>query len=153
MSGDDDGADDPDDDDCDDVTDAGDAGRVVEPAPVEETAAVVAEDAAEEPAAKPKRARRAKAKPADAIADDAARIEIEAQPVPETVVEPAEPAEPAVEEAAAALDDPKPARANRDIANIASAPVIKSSTTKDESPDDEPEKPKKGGWWQRRGFF
>jgi ribonuclease E len=60
--------------------------------------------------------------------------------------------EPVVEEAAAALDEPKPARANRDIDTIASQPVIKSSTVEKQD-DSEPPKPKKGGWWQKRGFF
>jgi len=116
-----------------------------------------AEAVAEEAPAKPKRARRSRAKAAaEAPADEAARSEIEAQPA----VAPAEPeaeatpAEPEVETAAADLDEPaKPVRANRDISNIASEPVVKSSTAKESAPGDEPEKPKKGGWWQRRGFF
>jgi ribonuclease E len=108
---------------------------------------------AEEPAAKPKRARRSRAKAVEEVAtDEAARSEIEAQPA--SAAEEATPVEPEVEAASAALDEPaKPGRANRDISKIASEPVVKSSTTKEAAPDDEPEKPKKGGWWQRRGFF
>ncbi len=108
---------------------------------------------AEEPPAKPKRARRSRAKAVEEVAtDEAARSEIEAQPA--SAAEEATPVEPEVEAASAALDEPaKPGRANRDISKIASEPVVKSSTTKEAAPDDEPEKPKKGGWWQRRGFF
>ncbi|WP_430440658.1 Rne/Rng family ribonuclease [Shinella sp.] len=108
---------------------------------------------AEEPPAKPKRARRSRAKAVEEVAtDEAARSEIEAQPA--AAAEETTPVEPEVEAASAALDEPaKPGRANRDISKIASEPVVKSSTTKEAAPDDEPEKPKKGGWWQRRGFF
>jgi len=125
-------------------------------APVE----VAAEAAAEEPPAKPKRARRSRAKATEeATADEAARREIEAQPAaPAAATEEAAPAEteaePEVETASADLAEPaKPVRANRDLSKIASEPVVKSSTKKEAAPDDEPEKPKKGGWWQRRGFF
>ncbi|TAA63575.1 ribonuclease E/G [Shinella sp. JR1-6] len=108
---------------------------------------------AEEPPAKPKRARRSRAKAVEEVAtDEAARSEIEAQPA--AAAEETTPVEPEVEAASAALDEPaKPGRANRDISKIASEPVVKSSTTKEAALDDEPEKPKKGGWWQRRGFF
>ncbi len=126
--------------------------------------AVVAEEApveavAEELPAKPKRARRSRAKAVEeAVTDEAARSEIEAQPVAATVAavveEEVTPVEPEVEVAAADLEEPaKPVRANRDISKIASPPVVKSSTAKESAPDDDPEKPKKGGWWQRRGFF
>lgn len=102
-----------------------------------------------EPKAKPRRSRKPKAEPkveaVEVTADVAAQAEVEGQAV-ETV------AEPAVEEAATALDEVKPTRANRDLATIASSPVVKSSSAQEKS-DDEPEKPKKGGWWQRRGFF
>ena len=110
---------------------------------------------AEEPPAKPKRARRSRAKVVEEVAtDEAARSEVEAQPVAVAAVEEVAPAEPEVEAASAALDEPaKSGRANRDISNIASEPVVKSSTTKEAAPEDDPEKPKKGGWWQRRGFF
>jgi ribonuclease E len=114
-----------------------------------------AEVVAEEPPAKPKRARRSRAKVVEEVAtDEAARSEVEAQPVVVAAVEEVAPAEPEVETASAALDEPaKSGRANRDISKIASEPVVKSSTTKEAAPEDDPEKPKKGGWWQRRGFF
>ncbi|HEV7245359.1 MAG TPA: ribonuclease E/G [Shinella sp.] len=126
--------------------------------------AVVAEEApaeavAEELPAKPKRARRSRAKAVEeAVTDEAARSEIEAQPVAATVAavveEDVTPVEPEVEGAAADLEEPaRPVRANRDLSKIASQPVVKSSTAKESAPDDDPEKPKKGGWWQRRGFF
>ncbi|MGB3874566.1 MAG: ribonuclease E/G, partial [Shinella zoogloeoides] len=93
---------------------------------------------------------------AETPADEAARSEIEAQPAPVPAEPAAEatPVEPEVETAAADLAEPaKPVRANRDISNIASEPVVKSSTAKEGAQEDESEKPKKGGWWQRRGFF
>jgi len=110
---------------------------------------------AEEPPAKPKRARRSRAKAVEeTTADEAARSEIEAQPAPVVAAAEAAPAEPEVAEASADLEEPaKPARANRDISRIASEPVIKSSSTKEAATDEDAEKPKKGGWWQRRGFF
>lgn len=113
------------------------------------------EAVAEEPPAKPKRARRSRAKATEEAATDAAaRSEIEAQPAAAAPVEETAPAEPEVEAAAADIEETaKPARANRDLSKIASEPVVKSSTAKEATPDDEPEKPKKGGWWQRRGFF
>ncbi|THK39951.1 ribonuclease E/G [Ensifer sp. MPMI2T] len=96
--------------------------------------------------AKPKRTRK-KAVKADADADEAAQEAIEAQP------ETADAAE-AVEEAEAEPEETKPTRANRDLATIASEPVITSNvSSKAENNDEEPPKPKKGGWWQRRGFF
>ncbi|MDW5317669.1 ribonuclease E/G [Rhizobium sp. PL01] len=89
-----------------------------------------------------------------ATADADAQAAVEAKPEVVAVAE-----EPAVEKAAADLDETKleeikPVRANRDIETIASEPVIKSSSTvqKDDG-DAEPAKPKKGGWWQKRGFF
>lgn len=116
-----------------------------------------AEPVAEEAPAKPKRARRSRAKAAaETPADEAARSEVEAQPAPVPAEPAAEatPVEPEVETAAADLAEPaKPVRANRDISNIASEPVVKSSTAKEGAQEDESEKPKKGGWWQRRGFF
>jgi len=115
------------------------------------------EPVAEEAPAKPKRARRSRAKAAaETPADEAARSEVEAQPAPVPAEPAAEatPVEPEVETAAADLAEPaKPVRANRDISNIASEPVVKSSTAKEGAQEDESEKPKKGGWWQRRGFF
>ncbi|MNL70334.1 hypothetical protein D3C87_1953200 [compost metagenome] len=60
----------------------------------------------------------------------------------------------AIEEAAADLEEGKPARANRDLSTIASEPVLTSTVTnKNEGPEEDQSKPKKGGWWQRRGFF
>jgi len=141
----------------DEGDDEGEEIAAVEAETVEVAAApeeVPAEVVAEEAPAKPKRARRSRAKAAAEVVapDEAARSEVEAQPV--AVVEEAAPAEPEVEEASADLEEPaKPVRANRDINKIASEPVVKSSTTKEATPEDEPEKPKKGGWWQRRGFF
>nr|WP_314094546.1 ribonuclease E/G [uncultured Shinella sp.] len=126
--------------------------EVVEVAAVAEETPV--ETVAEEAPAKPKRARKSRAKAAaeEVTTDEAARVEIEAQPAA-AVVE-STPVEPAVEEAAADLDDTaKPARGNRDINKIASEPVVKSSTTKEAAAEEEADKPKKGGWWQRRGFF
>jgi len=136
--------------------DEGEEIAAVEAEAVEVTAApeeAPAEVVAEEAPAKPKRARRSRAKAtAEEVApDEAARSEVEAQPV--AVVEEAAPAEPEVEEASADLEEPaKPARANRDINKIASEPVVKSSSAKDAA-EEEADKPKKGGWWQRRGFF
>ncbi|SOC39467.1 RNAse E [Rhizobium subbaraonis] len=117
-----------------------------QPAPSEEE--VVAEVQAE-PAPKARRTRKAKTKKEaepEVTADVEAQAAIEDQPAEDVAVE------EAVEEAAADLDEAKPARANRDLSTIASAPVVKSSSPK-EKEGDEPEKPKKGGWWQRRGFF
>ena len=143
----------------DDDGDEGEAEEVVAvEAEVVEVAAVAEETpietVADEAPAKPKRARksRAKAVAEEVTTDEAARVEIEAQPAA-AVVE-STPVEPAVEEAAADLDDTaKPARGNRDINKIASEPVVKSSTTKEAAAEEEADKPKKGGWWQRRGFF
>ncbi|OAP40410.1 ribonuclease [Sinorhizobium glycinis] len=101
--------------------------------------------AAEAKPAKPKRSRKkaaateATAENADATAEQA----IEAQPD--------DSAPAAVEEAVADLEGAKPARSNRDLATIASEPVVTSNVAKNE--EEEPTKPKKGGWWQRRGFF
>ncbi|WEX78658.1 ribonuclease E/G [Sinorhizobium numidicum] len=122
-------------------------------ASVEEVAAAPAVSAAEEvieepKPAKPKRSRKKAAKPEEAAEDidAAAGKSVEAQPEAADAT--------AVEEAAADLEGAKPARANRDLATIASEPVITSNApTKTEGNDDEQAKPKKGGWWQRRGFF
>ncbi len=83
-----------------------------------------------------------------ATADADAQAAVEATPEQVSVAE-----EPVVEKAAAALEETKPVRANRDIDAIASEPVVKSSTVKKDDGDGEPAKPKKGGWWQKRGFF
>ncbi len=125
---------------------------------------VAAEEVVEAPAvveaeakpAKPKRSRK-KAVPAveEAVAEEApaatidadAQAAVEATPEPVAVVE-----EPAVEEAAASLEETKPVRANRDLDTIASEPVVKSSSKESDGDGDAP-KPKKGGWWQKRGFF
>ncbi|MCV9997368.1 ribonuclease E/G [Pararhizobium sp. YC-54] len=131
----------------------------------EVVSAVAVEDIAEAPVvaeedvkpAKPKRSRKKAVAAAEvavaeeapvATADADAQAAIEAKPEAEAIVE-----EPAVEKAAAALEETKPVRANRDIETIASEPVVKSSTVKKDEGDAEPEKPKKGGWWQKRGFF
>ncbi|MXN46743.1 Rne/Rng family ribonuclease [Shinella kummerowiae] len=157
------GAEGTDGDDAEGDTDEADAGAVETVEVDVAEVAVVAEEApveavAEEAPAKPKRARRSRAKAAEeAVVDDAARSEIEAQPAAATVeaaIEEATPAEPEVVTASADLEEPaKPARANRDLSKIASEPVVKSSTTKEAAPEDDADKPKKGGWWQRRGFF
>ena len=146
---------------AEDDEDEGEEEAVV--AVTEEVAAVeepAAEVAAEEPPAKPKRARRSRKAAAEeeVATDETAREAIEATPVAEVMEEPQEaatPVEPAVETAVADLEEEpaKPARANRDLSTIASAPVVKSSAAKDSAPGDDPEKPKRGGWWQRRGFF
>ncbi len=126
---------------------------------------VAAEEVVEAPAvveaeakpAKPKRSRKkavtaveeAVAEEAPAATIDAdAQAAVEATPEPVAVVE-----EPAVEEAAASLEETKPVRANRDLDTIASEPVVKSSSAKDGDGDGDAPKPKKGGWWQKRGFF
>lgn len=157
------GAEGADGDDAEGDTDEADAGAVATVEVDVAEVAVVAEETpveavAEEAPAKPKRARRSRAKAAEeAVVDDAARSEIEAQPAAATVeaaIEEATPAEPEVVTASADLEEPaKPARANRDLSKIASEPVVKSSTTKEAAPEDDADKPKKGGWWQRRGFF
>ncbi|CAN7146630.1 Rne/Rng family ribonuclease [Rhizobium sp. LjRoot98] len=107
--------------------------------------------------AKPKRSRKkAVAAVEEAVAEQApvmtadadAQAAVEAKPETVAAIE-----EPAVEKAAADLEDTKPVRANRDIDAIASEPVVKSSTVKKDEGDTEPAKPKKGGWWQKRGFF
>ncbi|MFC3071954.1 Rne/Rng family ribonuclease [Shinella pollutisoli] len=150
-----DGAADDDDDEGDDEEEAAAIVSVTEEEAGE--APVVAEAEAEEAPAKPKRARRSrKAAAEESVAeevptDEAVRAEIEAAPVEEVAEIPAE---PAVETAAADLDEPeKPVRGNRDLSRIASEPVVKSSAVKEGEPENEPEKPKRGGWWQRRGFF
>ncbi|WP_377288427.1 ribonuclease E/G [Rhizobium sp. SG2393] len=111
-------------------------------------------DEAEQPAAKPRRSRRkAAASEASAEAEVVAAPEVieetavASEPVTDAVV--AEEVVPA--ETAAEPEEARPQRANRDIENIASEPVIKSSTAA--SDDADAGKPKKGGWWQRRGFF
>lgn len=111
-------------------------------------------DEAEQPAAKPRRSRRkAAASEASAEAEVVAapgvieETAVASEPVTDAVV--AEEVVPA--ETAAAPEEARPQRANRDIENIASEPVIKSSTAA--SDDADAGKPKKGGWWQRRGFF
>ncbi|WP_426123056.1 Rne/Rng family ribonuclease [Pararhizobium sp. PWRC1-1] len=132
--------------------------------------AVVVEEIAEAPVvaeeevkpAKPKRSRKkAVAAVEEAVdeqvplasADADAQAAVEAKPEAVAAVE-----EPAVEKAAAdledtKLDDTKLVRANRNIETIASEPVVKSSTVKKDEGDADPAKPKKGGWWQKRGFF
>ncbi len=105
-----------------------------------------------EKAAKPKRTRKKAVKAEEPVtsADEAAQSAVEAQP--ETAAE--EPVPEAIVEAAADLDEGKPARANRDISTIASEPVLTSTVTnKTEGAEEDQSKPKKGGWWQRRGFF
>lgn len=125
----------------------------VEAVAVVAEAEIVAEEVepAVEKAAKPKRTRKkaVKAEEPVASADEAAQSAVEAQPevavepVPETIVE-----------AAADLEEGKPARANRDLSTIASEPVLTSTVTnKNEGTEEDQSKPKKGGWWQRRGFF
>ncbi|WP_455271930.1 Rne/Rng family ribonuclease [Rhizobium herbae] len=133
------------------------------PVAVAADVATTAEDVAAAPAeveakpAKPKRSRKKAVAAADvavaeeapvATADADAQAAVEAKPEEVAVAE-----EPVVEKAAAALDEVKPVRANRDIETIASEPVVKSSTVKKDEGDADPAKPKKGGWWQKRGFF
>ncbi len=121
---------------------------------IAETPVVAEEDAKP---AKPKRSRKKAVSAAEvavveeapvATADADAQAAVEAKPEVVAIVE-----EPAVEKAAADLEETKPVRANRDIETIASEPVVKSSTVQKDEGDAEPAKPKKGGWWQKRGFF
>ncbi|MDQ0320348.1 ribonuclease E [Pararhizobium capsulatum DSM 1112] len=111
--------------------------------------------------AKPRRSRK-KAEPvgeeapvAEVAIAEAASIDTAAQAAVEDTSPVAEqaPAEPAVEEAAAALEEEKPSRGNRNVNTIATPPVVKSSAAPSTESDSEPPKPKKGGWWQKRGFF
>ncbi|OHV72073.1 ribonuclease E/G [Ensifer sp. LCM 4579] len=132
---------------------AGEEAEVAAQAAIEGAAPVaIATEAApaEEKPAKPKRSRKKPAKAAEAAAeqdvDAAAEKSVESQPEDLTIPQTA-----AVEEAAADLEGAKPARANRDLATIASEPVVTSN--KPEAGEEEANKPKKGGWWQRRGFF
>ena len=141
-------------------SDADEQGDVEAPAAVEvEAVAVVAEaeivaeevEPAVEKAAKPKRTRKKAVKAEEPVtsADEAAQSVVEAQP--EVAVEPVP---EAIVEAAADLEEGKPARANRDLSTIASEPVLTSTVTnKNEGTEEDQSKPKKGGWWQRRGFF
>ncbi|MDK1385105.1 ribonuclease E/G [Sinorhizobium sp. 8-89] len=129
------------------VAEEAEAVEPVAEAPVLAEAASVETVSEETKPAKPKRTRK-KAVKVDADVDEAAQTAVEAQS--ETV----DPAAEAVEEAGADLEGAKPTRANRDLATIASEPVITSNVSnKKETNDEEPPKPKKGGWWQRRGFF
>ncbi len=134
---------------------AGEEAEVAVPAATEaaavEPVAVAAEAAPEEEKpAKLKRSRKKPAKAAEAAAEEdvdaVAGKSVESQPEDLTIPEPA-----VVEEAVADLEGAKPARANRDLATIASEPVVTSN--KSEGGEEEANKPKKGGWWQRRGFF
>lgn len=134
-----------------------------------------AEAAADEPPAKPARKRRrtkaqiaadeaAKAAESEAAAD-ATQAEVVSGDSP-AVAEAAVEAPAIVEDAGESAADPSanqnvdPAetdeaaaeaerRRRTDLAAIATAPVVTSSSPK----ADEGEKPKKAGWWQKRGFF
>ncbi|SIP98880.1 RNAse E [Rhizobium sp. RU20A] len=114
------------------------------------------EGESEQPVAKPRRGRR---KAAGSEAQAEAEVVAAPQAVAEAPVEvaplaapaSAEPADAVTDETVAEAEEARPQRANRDIENIASEPVIKSSTAG--SDDGDAGKPKKGGWWQRRGFF
>ena len=139
---------------------------VSEDAPAAEAAATEAADAAEDekPAKPARKKRRTKAQiAADKAAEEeaAAAAAAAAESVPQTesetgTDEPAAVVETAVEtsEADAAKTEetreetPAERRARTDLAAIATAPVVTSS-----SPEAEEKKPKKAGWWQKRGFF
>lgn len=127
------------------------AAAAVEAAPVVATPAVEPEAEAVKPAKPARRPRRTKAQIA---ADKAAEAEAASAPVepaasPEEVSAPVEATEAVAETAA-----PEEAKQSEvpevvvDIAAVATAPVVTSSTAPDEA-----KKPKKGGWWQKRGFF
>ncbi len=129
------------------------AAAEVEAVAVVAEAEVVAEEVEPvvEKAAKPKRTRKKAVKADEPVVsvDEAAQSAVEAQP--EVAVEPVP---EAVVEAAADLEEGKPARSNRDLSTIASEPVLTSTVTnKNEGTEEDQSKPKKGGWWQRRGFF
>ncbi|SOE17260.1 RNAse E [Hoeflea halophila] len=122
--------------------------------------AEVASAAEEEKPTKPaRRKRRTKAQiAADKAAEEAAAAAA-AEPEAETAAEPEADAKADSDSEAAAPDtvdkeeksDDKAADRNAartDLAAIATAPVVTSST----APDEE-KKPKKAGWWQKRGFF
>jgi len=121
--------------------------------------APVAED--EKPAKPARRKRRTKAQiAADKAAEEAAAAAA-AEPEAEAVAEP-EPEADAQADSGSEAAAPEPAEvedksddkaadrnaARTDLAAIATAPVVTSST----APDEE-KKPKKAGWWQKRGFF
>jgi ribonuclease E len=138
---------------------------VSEDAPVAEPAPAEAADAtSEEKPAKPARKkRRTKAQIAadKAAEEEAAAAAATAESAPQADAEtggdePAAAAETAVQtsETDAAESEetgeetPAERRARTDLAAIATAPVVTSS-----SPEAEEKKPKKAGWWQKRGFF
>jgi ribonuclease E len=138
---------------------------VSEDAPVAEPAPAEAADAtSEEKPAKPARKkRRTKAQIAadKAAEEEAAAAAATAESAPQVDAEtggdePAAAAETAVQtsETDAAESEetgeetPAERRARTDLAAIATAPVVTSS-----SPEAEEKKPKKAGWWQKRGFF
>ncbi|MEP3437922.1 MAG: ribonuclease E/G [Hoeflea sp.] len=127
----------------------------------EATAPVVAE--IEKPEKPEKPARRPRRTKAQIAADKAAEAEAAAAPaqaVAEVSTEQAgndAPADEAIETATPASEPEQDAQgeeadtdrsAGTDMAAIATAPVVTSSTTKEKG-----DKPKKGGWWQKRGFF
>jgi ribonuclease E len=138
---------------------------VSEDAPVAEPAPAEAADATsdEKPAKPARKKRRTKAQIAadKAAEEEAAAAAATAESAPQADAEtggdePAAAAETAVQtsETDAAESEetgeetPAERRARTDLAAIATAPVVTSS-----SPEAEEKKPKKAGWWQKRGFF
>lgn len=113
----------------------------------------------EKPAKPARKKRRTKAQiAADKAAEEAAAAAA-AEPEAEAVAEPeadaqadsgseAAAAEPAEAEEKSEDKAADRSAARTDLAAIATAPVVTSST----APDEE-KKPKKAGWWQKRGFF
>ncbi|VVT16521.1 ribonuclease E/G [Hoeflea sp. EC-HK425] len=146
-------------------TDTAETEAVSEDAPVAEAAPAEAADASadEKPAKPARKKRRTKAQIAadKAAEEEAAAAAATSEPATQTDAEtggdePAAAAETAVaasETDAGESDEtreetPAERRARTDLAAIATAPVVTSS-----SPDAEEKKPKKAGWWQKRGFF
>jgi ribonuclease E len=137
---------------------------VAEAAPAEAAREEAADASADEKPAKPARKkRRTKAQIAadKAAEEEAAAAAATSEPATQTDAEtggeePAAAAETAVaasetdagESEETREETPAERRARTDLAAIATAPVVTSS-----SPDAEEKKPKKAGWWQKRGFF
>ncbi|MCO6410203.1 Rne/Rng family ribonuclease [Hoeflea alexandrii] len=146
-------------------TDTAETEAVSEDAPVAEAAPAEAADASadEKPAKPARKKRRTKAQIAadKAAEEEAAAAAATSEPATHTDAEtggdePAAAAETAVaasetdagESEETREETPAERRARTDLAAIATAPVVTSS-----SPDAEEKKPKKAGWWQKRGFF
>ena len=145
--------------------DTAQTGAVSEDAPAAEPAPAEAADTTEDekPAKPARKKRRTKAQIAadKAAEEEAAAAAATAETAPRTDAEtggdePAAAAEAAVqtsetdagESEETGEETPAERRARTNLAAIATAPVVTSS-----SPEAEEKKPKKAGWWQKRGFF